>query len=747
MPGLNKLPPFPEDIPTHPLLVIDYQLLKEGNEDEINRLWEAATKLGFWYLKNHGADREVDEMFEMGEETMKLPLAEKMKFSQGEEGASFGYKVAGSYAVDEKGTQDTVEFINISKDDALAWPNKVHREYPSTVNSRMESTIKPFVQKAVEVNGLLIDILNDKLGLPKGTLAAKHKLLEPSGSEARCIKNPPRPGGVDDAQTALGAHTDFGSLSFLHNRLGGLQVLPPGSHSWYYVKPLPGHAVCNVGDALAVFSGGILHSNLHRIVTAPKEQAKYERWSSAFFTRPANHVELTPLTDESAMIAEAVRHSPDPNRFRTGQTSAEWFARRVKYQRIKHWTVDRRAGQPAEVQSNIHRHKPLQFDKINMGLLVALVYTALTNSSALLTCLNRLNKLPPFPEDIPTHPLLVIDYQLLKEGDEAEISRLWDAATTIGFWYLKNHGADQEVDGMFEMGEKTMSLPLDEKMKFEWGDEGGTFGYKASGSNAVDEKGTRDTVEFINISKDDALAWPNKVHRDYPSTVNARMENTIKPFVQKSVVINGLIIDILNDKLGLPKGTFAAKHKLLEHCRSDARCIKNPPRPGGIDDARTALGAHTDFGSLSFLHNRLGGLQVMPPGSQSCPFSHQPLPGHAICNIGDALSVFSGGILRSNVHRIVTAPKEQAKYDRWSTGFFTRPANYVELVALTDESPMIAEAVKNAPDPSKFRTGQTSEEWLARRVKYQRIKNRTGPESWHASKGTEHSEPDQAVSV
>ena len=71
--------------------------------------------------------------------------------------------------------------------------------------------------------------------------------------------------------------------SFLHNRLGGLQVLPPGSDKWLYVKvsgalphiahtltslaqPLPGHGICNVGDALALFSGGILRSNLHRVV-------------------------------------------------------------------------------------------------------------------------------------------------------------------------------------------------------------------------------------------------------------------------------------------------------------------------------------------------------------------------------------------------------------------------------------------------------------------------------------------------
>ena len=48
MPGLTKYPPFPDDVPTHPLLVIDFALLKERDVDEIDRLWEAATKLGFW---------------------------------------------------------------------------------------------------------------------------------------------------------------------------------------------------------------------------------------------------------------------------------------------------------------------------------------------------------------------------------------------------------------------------------------------------------------------------------------------------------------------------------------------------------------------------------------------------------------------------------------------------------------------------------------------------------------------------
>jgi hypothetical protein len=41
-------------------------------------------------LKNYGVDHEVNEMFEMGAETMALPLEEKMKYEQGDAGASFG---------------------------------------------------------------------------------------------------------------------------------------------------------------------------------------------------------------------------------------------------------------------------------------------------------------------------------------------------------------------------------------------------------------------------------------------------------------------------------------------------------------------------------------------------------------------------------------------------------------------------------------------------------------------------------
>lgn len=40
------------------------------------------------------------------------------------------------------------------------------------------------------------------------------------------------------------------------------------TYSWSltYEQPIPGHAICNIGDALSIFSGGLLKSNLHRVV-------------------------------------------------------------------------------------------------------------------------------------------------------------------------------------------------------------------------------------------------------------------------------------------------------------------------------------------------------------------------------------------------------------------------------------------------------------------------------------------------
>lgn len=265
-------------------------------------------------------------------------LTQKTRFLLHSSCSIIRYKRAGSHITDERGTLDTVEYINIAKDDAISYPNVAIRHYPPIVTGYMESTIKPFVNKSLDVNNTILSIFETKLGMPKGTLLKLHALYDPSGSEARVIKKSPALTEFDQKKIALGAHTDFGSLSFLHNRLGGLQVIPPGSGSrWMYVRPLPGHAICNVGDALTLFSGGILHSCVHRVVSPPGLQAPLDRWSVVFFTRPGDDVPLDALVNDSDIVKETVEYmdAGGKEKFFPGVNATEWFVRRATGRRIK----------------------------------------------------------------------------------------------------------------------------------------------------------------------------------------------------------------------------------------------------------------------------------------------------------------------------------------------------------------------------------------------------------------------------
>lgn len=89
----------------------------------------------------------------------------------------------------------------------MAYPRIVHVAYPSAVNERMASTVRPFVEACTAANDFMMEIFNKRLGLPDGTLAACHLRDETSVSEARVIRVPPSP---NSTKIAVGAHTDFG---------------------------------------------------------------------------------------------------------------------------------------------------------------------------------------------------------------------------------------------------------------------------------------------------------------------------------------------------------------------------------------------------------------------------------------------------------------------------------------------------------------------------------------------------------
>ncbi|KAI0041904.1 Clavaminate synthase-like protein [Auriscalpium vulgare] len=305
---MSTYPPFGlgvEFVSIVDLAIFDYKLVQDGDVHEIDKLWGAATGLGMWYLKNHGTEDEVEAMYGVAHDAFAIPQEEKDQYDHWKEGGWFGYHKLQAASYTETGPKlDLVEYFNISQNDILGFPDPIHRAYPPAVTAYTESVLQPFTHKSSEVNDTLLNVLNDRLGLPQGALRQRHRPHEKSGSQVRVTRTFPNPAVLPN-RSLFNAHNDYGTLALLHSRIGGLQVF---SHDWKHwnKQPIPNHAVCIIGDSLDNLTCGILHSALHAVVSPLGEQKAYERTSIVYLTRPEDFSSLDPMEGESTMIGEKV---------------------------------------------------------------------------------------------------------------------------------------------------------------------------------------------------------------------------------------------------------------------------------------------------------------------------------------------------------------------------------------------------------------------------------------------------------
>lgn len=341
--GFADLPVFPENVPTAPLLRISLAKLLDQDAVEQERCWQACQELGFFYLDLSGLHGEAllsdaSALFSLMKTFYELPVSEKVKYDFKSKGSYFGYKGYGEGIIDKNGTRDRNEFYNVSKDDILGLSERLAS--PECLNGEEERTLfRNYIERSHAICSAVTALLSINLPLREATkqnggLEALHRLSSISGDQIRFVRAPPQEPSTKGV--ALGEHTDFGSVTVLFNRLGGLQVrLPEGMNAvppkeegmsdvekllcqdgWCYVKPLPGHCIVNLGDALVKFSNSAVRSNIHRVVAPPGRQGEVERYSLVYFCRPEDNVVLKTLVEGGQESEEEV-------------TAKEWILRRA----------------------------------------------------------------------------------------------------------------------------------------------------------------------------------------------------------------------------------------------------------------------------------------------------------------------------------------------------------------------------------------------------------------------------------
>ncbi|PYH70799.1 oxidoreductase [Aspergillus vadensis CBS 113365] len=289
----DRIPPFPSDLPVASLSKISLEGLKNNTAGEVEKLFEACQKWGFFLLDLRESDQGAT----------LLQDAEAM------------YKGIGSIKTDN-GDADHIHAYSLSQDEVLGNPSH-SRLHPDVINTTKEQ-LRRFIEHAHSPQ----------------TLEALGPLNQESDSVV-CLLWSPAQTDPNYDRISFGGHTDLGTMTLLFNIAGGLQILPAGceniKENWRYIKPEPGCAVVNVGDTLVEWTGGVLRSSLHRVVTAPGDQAKVQRESVAYLVRAKRTASLQRLKE--GVIPPLLPGEEEETR--TVDEWSEWRSRQIALGQLK----------------------------------------------------------------------------------------------------------------------------------------------------------------------------------------------------------------------------------------------------------------------------------------------------------------------------------------------------------------------------------------------------------------------------
>ncbi|KZT08076.1 Clavaminate synthase-like protein [Laetiporus sulphureus 93-53] len=306
------------------------------------------------------------------------------------------------------------------------------------------------------------------------------------------------------------------------------------------------------------------------------------------------------------------------------------------------------------------------------------------------------NKPPPSTADVEYANIETVDLSLWdKPGGKAELAAtVGRALTRDGFFYVINHTFSQEeVDRIFSIGQVPFDeVPDDEKHKYEAKiKEKGTFrGYKLPSFWEI-ENGVRDRIEHYNFYNErGSVGSPD----EHPTALRPFLPEITAFLARSREQILRRILALISLHLQLPDEDYLWRL----HKAPDGREGRDLFRfmvydPLQEEEAKQTNGVylkgHTDFNTISILFSQpITSLQILMPNGEWAYAKHRP--NGLVVNIGDQLSLLSGGVLRATVHRVVRPPEDQVSLRRLGVFHFAHAIDDTPLLPLYD-SPIIRE--------------------------------------------------------
>ncbi|KAL8503237.1 hypothetical protein ACS0TY_022109 [Phlomoides rotata] len=282
-------------------------------------------------------------------------------------------------------------------------------------------------------------------------------------------------------------------------------------------------------------------------------------------------------------------------------------------------------------------------------------------------------------EEVPeSSKISLLNYIDLSSRDvQSSVSLLKQACLDSGFFYVINHGIDEEfMDDVFSQSKKFFSLPLEEKMKLLRNEK--TRGYTPLFDEISDPDNQKigDYKEGYYIGIEVPEDHPD-AHKPFygpnmwPSAdILPGWKETMAKYHEKALEVGKKVSQLIALALGLDFNFFDQPGMLGEPIAIlrllHYEGLASEPAKGII-----GAGAHSDYGFITLLvtDNKYG-LQICKDKDAKPQIWEYipPLKGAFIVNLGDMLERLGNCYFRSTLHRVLGNGQE-----RYSIAYFVEP--------------------------------------------------------------------------
>ncbi|KAK0504052.1 hypothetical protein EDD18DRAFT_1326863 [Armillaria luteobubalina] len=262
------------------------------------------------------------------------------------------------------------------------------------------------------------------------------------------------------------------------------------------------------------------------------------------------------------------------------------------------------------------------------------------------------------------------------EAQRREVAtKIHNACIDYGFFYLdiSSYVDPREPEELTALARQFFTLPQEEKDKIALKNEDHARGYARLKENVTN--GKADNHEGIDwyrpVEKPDKTK-PLWGENQWPTVPTFRAKYEI--WVDKMKALGLIVMGVMADGLGMTSKEREDLCRQVDDSFWVMRAIGYPPLPNDHDGF--SCGAHKDYGCLTFLYTdpTPAALQVFThnvdivesdasdlPAEQGTQagswINADPIPGCVVCNIGEMWEIWTNGLYKSTVHRVVHRSK------------------------------------------------------------------------------------------